>query len=111
LANIQMASFATFLVSGIFHDLVVFFLMPSQPLGLATAFFVINGVFCSVQVAVQSATGWGTGALWKFLGWAMTMYLLLLTSPLFSHPWLATRYHFNVPVPDVVNEFCLRHFW
>lgn len=52
-----LAVFATFLVSGLMHELIFYYLTRVSPTWEVTCFFVLHGICTAVEVAVKKAVG------------------------------------------------------
>ncbi|KAI9340569.1 hypothetical protein BDR26DRAFT_1007502 [Obelidium mucronatum] len=105
-----IATMATFLVSGLQHEMFNLHLAPDQSFGPNLIFFLSAGVFCVLEGLLQRVTGygvsWGTGIGWIWLNWIMTMSTLIILSPLFLRPYIFSGlYFYQIPAPEPIIEF------
>ncbi|KAI9342360.1 hypothetical protein BDR26DRAFT_859668 [Obelidium mucronatum] len=107
--QLAIATLASFLFSSLFHEYIMVLLMPREPLGLNTLFFMLHGVLCVFQVSMQRITGyginWGAGPGWSVLGWIATMITLLITCPLFVGQYARSGVMMQFPVSPIVLDF------
>jgi hypothetical protein len=72
-----IATFASFLVSGLAHEIVFFYLNKTPPTWEMTGFFVVNGVATIVEGIVKPRQRFGMP---RILGWVYTMAFVALTA-------------------------------
>ncbi|KAI3686187.1 hypothetical protein L1987_79860 [Smallanthus sonchifolius] len=77
-----VAIFVTFVVSGIMHELMFFYLTRVRPTWEVSWFFVLQGVGTAVEVAVKEAVN-GRFQLHRAVSGPLTLGFLLVTGPLF----------------------------
>ncbi|KAK1417225.1 hypothetical protein QVD17_26350 [Tagetes erecta] len=74
--------FVTFVVSGLMHELMYYYLMRVPPTWEVTWFFVLHGVWTAVEVVVKKAVK-GRFSLPRAVSWPLTLAFLVLTGWLF----------------------------
>ncbi|KAJ3014320.1 UNVERIFIED_CONTAM: hypothetical protein HDU68_000340, partial [Siphonaria sp. JEL0065] len=106
-----IASMSAFFMSALLHEFLIFMYLPGQGFGENTAFFLLQGLFCFMQIYLQRLTGfgktWGTGVAGNVVGWTWTIGLLVWMSPLFVGPYARSGVFvddFVLPIPPVVME-------
>ncbi|KAI9344872.1 hypothetical protein BDR26DRAFT_856876 [Obelidium mucronatum] len=119
--NAMIATMATFIVSGIFHEYCVFVFIDntqggSKPrYGENMVFFLLHGVLCVTQVflAKLSKFGetWGNGLIWKFISWLATVSILLITCPLLAAPMGRSGLLLSVPMPSFLVDTFKAVLW
>ncbi|GJR03825.1 membrane bound O-acyl transferase family protein [Tanacetum coccineum] len=70
--------FVTFVVSGIMHELMFFYVTRVQPTWEVTCFFLLHGAFTAIEVAVKKAVK-GRFQLHWVVTWLITMAFVLVT--------------------------------
>ncbi|KAL5827301.1 hypothetical protein ACOSQ3_019137 [Xanthoceras sorbifolium] len=72
------ATFATFLASGIMHELVFYYLGRVKPTGEVTGFFILHGVCLMVEIAAKKAVN-GRWRLPRLISGPMTVLFVMVT--------------------------------
>ncbi|KAK3223725.1 hypothetical protein Dsin_010750 [Dipteronia sinensis] len=72
------AIFATFLVSGLMHELVFYYLGRVKPTGEVTVFFLLHGVCLMVEIAMKKAVN-GKWRLPKLISGPLTVFFVMAT--------------------------------
>jgi hypothetical protein len=88
------SGFIAFAISAVFHE-YLFMVSYGRWSGKNMIFFLLHGVLTRLEIASQSLVK-TTYPMGKLLGWAWTMGILLVTSPLFFDPWIETNYLVNL---------------
>ncbi|KAI9342266.1 hypothetical protein BDR26DRAFT_282137 [Obelidium mucronatum] len=106
----MIAVMASFTFSALYHEYLIFNFFTEPSLGENFCFFMLQGIFCVIQVYFQKLTGfgktWGRGGVfWNFVGWSCTMGLLLITSPMFVGPYARFGVFFEPFVIPVYGPF------
>lgn len=89
-----VSGFMAFTLSAIFHE-YLFMASYGRWSGKNLIFFLLHGVLMRLEIGSQSIVK-GTTSMGKLLGWARTMTVLLITSPLFFDPWIEVNYFLNL---------------
>ncbi|KAL8243361.1 hypothetical protein R6Q59_009619 [Mikania micrantha] len=83
---------ASFLVSGLMHELFVYQLSRAAPTWEMTLFFMLHGICVVVEMVVKRVVGGGRWRLPGFVGWLMTMVFVVVTGVwLFVPPFVKGR--------------------
>ncbi|KAK9080681.1 hypothetical protein SSX86_000439 [Deinandra increscens subsp. villosa] len=83
---------ASFLVSGLMHELFVYQLSRAAPTWEMTSFFMIHGVSVVVEMIVKREVAGGSWRLPEFVGWLLTMAFVVVTGvSLFVPPFIRER--------------------
>ncbi|KAK1406983.1 hypothetical protein QVD17_38593 [Tagetes erecta] len=77
-----VATFVTFVVSGLMHEVMYLYLMRVPPTWEVTWFFVLHGVCMTVEMAVKKAVN-GRFCLHRTVSWPLTMGFMLVSGWLF----------------------------
>jgi hypothetical protein len=91
--NIAMGVMVSFFLSGILHEYLQWQVFSEKENSRLEqfAFFMIQGILCVGQGIFQRSTGfgrkWGNNILGNFVGWIVTVALMLFTGPLFIGPY------------------------
>ncbi len=79
-----VASMATFLASGVLHEMIVYLLLDYPTTYEQVSFFLLHGVLCIGQVTLEKM---GITVRNRFAGQIVTTIVFLWTSPLFVNPF------------------------
>ncbi|KAI4307938.1 hypothetical protein L6164_031062 [Bauhinia variegata] len=99
--GLPAAIFATFVVSGVMHEFIYYYLARAPPTWEVTWFFVLYGACTAIEVAVKKAVvhrGW---RLHRLLSWSLTVAFLVVTGE---------RLFFNQLLRNGVLERAMREY-
>ncbi|KAK1407302.1 hypothetical protein QVD17_38916 [Tagetes erecta] len=78
----MLAIFCTFVVSGLMHELMYFYMIRVPPTWEVTWFFVLHGAWTACEVAVKKAFN-GRFRLHRAVSWPLTLVFLIVTGWMF----------------------------
>ncbi|KAK9075740.1 hypothetical protein SSX86_004069 [Deinandra increscens subsp. villosa] len=97
----MVAIFVTFVVSGLMHELMYWYVIRLWPTWEVTWFFVLHGVCTAVEVAVKKAAN-GRFRLHRVVSGPVTMAFVIVTGGWLLFPQLIR----NGVVEKIINEEC-----
>ncbi|KAI9342361.1 hypothetical protein BDR26DRAFT_933694 [Obelidium mucronatum] len=98
--HLMIATLVSFAGSALLHEYACIMLIPHEWIpGEMSIFFMSHGIACVLWERLNLLSSLSIS--WKrFVGWIMTLFFLLLTSPFFNGPFARSEQFLEFPVPQ-----------